>query len=439
MIHYLQLLKARYSSRIKTVRNFLAGQGTIQAITILNGILLIRWLSVEQQAKFSFAFSIQSSLAILVDLGFTSSIIALVGQRSDDKNVLGKYIQAAKKVRNIFFGVSITIGLILAVPLAKKQNWDATTATGLLIPVILTLFWQGNSGYYAAPLQINKALSKFYFPQIVTTSLRLVLNSLLYFGGLLDAVIILWLNAFAIWYQGIKYKQAARSMVDEVNVSKKSINEALKEMFKYLFPTIPIMVFNAFYGQIAIFFASFFGKSTSIAEVAALGRFNQIFVLLSMFNAVVLIPLIAKSTDKDSLKKSSIIIVVSLVIAGSLYTSALIYPHLFLWVIGEKYFQLRKELQISILVGCIWYLAGIFWAINTAKKFIYWWGTFAYIVGLTALQIYFIKFYNLLSTANVLYSSLFSTFFVLTINILTTIYSFIKMYYRGQLSEKQEM
>lgn len=435
MIRNLQLLKARYSSRIKTVRNFLAGQGTIQVITILNGILLIRWLSIEQQAKFSFAFSIQSSLAILVDLGFTSSIIALVGQKSNDKNVLGKYIQAAKKVRSMFFVVSVTIGLILTVPLAKKQNWDFTTAVNLLIPVIFTLFWQGNVGYYSAPLQINKALSKFYLPQIATASLRLILNSLLYFGGLLDAVIILWLNAVAIWYQGVKYKQAAKSMVDEANLSKNSINEALEEMFRYLFPTIPIMVFNAFFGQITIFFASYFGKSTSIAEVAALGRFNQVFVLLSMFNAVVLIPLLAKSTDKNSLKKSSIIILVSLAIAGSIYVSALAYPDLFLWIIGEKYIELKKELQISILVGCTWYIAGIFWAINAAKKFIYWWGTFAYIVGLTAMQIYFIKFYNLLNTESVLYSSLFSTFFILTINVFTTIYSYMKMYYRGQLSE----
>ncbi|WP_257237060.1 hypothetical protein, partial [Nostoc sp. 'Peltigera malacea cyanobiont' DB3992] len=49
------------------------------------------------------AFGFQSTFGILIDLGFSGTIIALVGDRIYDKKVVGSYIYAGKHFRNLLF------------------------------------------------------------------------------------------------------------------------------------------------------------------------------------------------------------------------------------------------------------------------------------------------------------------------------------------------
>jgi O-antigen/teichoic acid export membrane protein len=65
-------------------------------------------MPVEQYAQFGVAFAFQSTVAMLADLGFTSSIIALAGERAKDPEIMGLYIRSAKHYRRILV---ITVGL----------------------------------------------------------------------------------------------------------------------------------------------------------------------------------------------------------------------------------------------------------------------------------------------------------------------------------------
>src|SRR5690625_2710448 len=87
------------SSWIKLAGSFLVGQGALQLIQVLSGFFLFRWLSVEQYAQYSVVFACQSTAGMLVELGFLGAIVALVGNRIQDKKVLGNYIRAGRFFR----------------------------------------------------------------------------------------------------------------------------------------------------------------------------------------------------------------------------------------------------------------------------------------------------------------------------------------------------
>jgi O-antigen/teichoic acid export membrane protein len=113
--------------------SFLAGQGSVQVLSLLSGFFLLRWLSVEAYAQYSVAFGFQSTLSMLIDLGFSGSIIALVGDRGSDKAVIGNYIRSAKRFRNRLFAILIP-GAAIAFPLVTfKQHWDWTTQLLLFV------------------------------------------------------------------------------------------------------------------------------------------------------------------------------------------------------------------------------------------------------------------------------------------------------------------
>lgn len=70
-----------------------------QTIQFVTGFLIVRSLSYEAYAQYGLTLSFQSMLALLVDLGFSGSILALVGQRIDDREVVGRYMGAALRQR----------------------------------------------------------------------------------------------------------------------------------------------------------------------------------------------------------------------------------------------------------------------------------------------------------------------------------------------------
>ena len=255
---------------------FISGQVILQFFNMLNGFLLLRWLNIEEQAIFSIAFSLQTLINCLSDLGFSGSIIALSSDRYLDKRVLGGYISSAKHLRSIFFIISLFITIFL-VPLYVNNNFSNGYILWInLLPVILAVYWQADSGIYASALIIHKDLKAYYKPQLITAALRLVINYLLFVSNYISSLTILIVNALITLYIGRQYKKLATNFYEK-NIDDKGPR---KQMFRYLLPLMPSYIFNSFFGQFQIFIIAYFGKVQNIAEIAALGRLSQIFLLL---------------------------------------------------------------------------------------------------------------------------------------------------------------
>jgi hypothetical protein len=51
-------------------------------------------MSIEAYAQFGLAVGFQQTIGLLMDLGFTSTIIPLVGDQGDNKELVVKYVRA---------------------------------------------------------------------------------------------------------------------------------------------------------------------------------------------------------------------------------------------------------------------------------------------------------------------------------------------------------
>src|SRR5580698_3343929 len=84
--------KDRWKRIITLAVTFLFGQAALQGINVLVGLYLVRALSVEHYAQFGLAFGFQTTVCMLMDLGFTSTIIPMVGERTNDRALVGSYL-----------------------------------------------------------------------------------------------------------------------------------------------------------------------------------------------------------------------------------------------------------------------------------------------------------------------------------------------------------
>lgn len=382
---------------------FLAGQGSVQLINLVSGFLLLRWLSVEAYAQYSVAFGFQNTLGLLVDLGFSGSIIALVGDRAFDKEVVGTYIRSAKHFRNRLFTILIALAAIAFPLVTSKQNWDWTTQLLLFVSIVSSLFFQGWVSYYSPPLLINQRLKQFYQPQIVCAFGRIVLCFTLYLTSALTSWTTAWVSSAVVAINGFLYRRSATALIIEPINSNPKIN---REMLKYISPLIPVITFSAFQGQVSLVVITIFGQTKSIAEVAALGRLGQLFFLLCTFNSVIVAPYIAKVARPNLAKKYFQLLGGTVTIAIILSLIAILFPQPLLWVLGHKYQNLKTEVGLVVITASINYVANALNAMNSGSKFIYWWASAFEITLLVLVQLICVSVMDLRTTLHVIQVSL---------------------------------
>ena len=403
------------------IGKFLVSQGSIQIFNLLTGFFLLRWMTVENYAQFSVAFGFQTTFNMLIDTGFSGSIVALVGDRFQDKSVVGKYIKSAQQFRNRSFAVIIPIAGIAFHLICTKRNWSWGEQILLFGAITASLFFQGWASYYSPALLMHQQIAEYYKPQIVGSAVRLFFCYILYIISALSAWTNIWITTFTIAFNGISYRYSAANFIDKPEKNDPAVS---KEMVGYISPLIPGLIFTAFQGQISLAVISIMGQAQNIAEVSALGRLGQLFVLLGAFNGIVIEPYIAKANRSDLPKRYFQILGISIFIASMICVMGFVFPQPLLWLLGSKYQKLRTEVGWVVAGACLSYVGGVMWSMHSARRWIYWWGTFAYIGIILITQVGCLILMDLSTTLGVIYFSLISTLAVMVIHVANATFGF---------------
>jgi O-antigen/teichoic acid export membrane protein len=411
--------KARSWSR--RIGSFVAGQGAIQALNLVCGFLIIRWLSVEAYAQYSVAFAFQNTVGMLVDLGVSGSIVAMVGARGDDPAVVGKYIRAARHFRTISFAIVIPASAGFFIWLSLRQHWGWAMQAGLFSSVVFSLFFQGWSSYYAAPLLIHHRIRQLYAAKLSSGLWRLGASGVFYAASIFTAVSMAWVNSVSLAWCAISYKRHSRDLVAEPTRPDPSAN---REMARYLAPVVPGIIFYALQGQLTVFLITLFGKSHNIAEVAALGRLTQALILVGAFNGVIIEPYIARVPHILLPKRYPLIVAGSVSLTVVLALGSYFFPDAALWIIGSKYSGLRKAFTWSILAWGLNYLGGLLWTMHSARKWVYWWHTIFNCVALTLVQIFGVWRMDLSTTVGIFQFSFLTAATELVVHTVGGIYGY---------------
>ena len=400
---------------IQLIGSFILGQGAVQFVQLLTGFLLLRWLTVEQYAQYSVAFAFQSTAQILVELGFSGSVIALVGSRINNKEVLGGYIRAGKFFRNRLFAIVAALCLVGFPLVTAHHHWPFYVTLLLLLAIISNLYLSGNNAFYGTPLIIHQKLREFYRIQLKSGLSRLAFLGILSFFSFLNA----WLAAMAasalVWYNGRFYKAKSQRYIEEPAVSAENTKI---EMLRYVKPVMPGIIYAAFSSQIALFIISIFGNTQNIAEVGALGRVGQIFLILNAASSTLVVPYLARQPGKNLEKKYLKIISGATIIAMVMTLIAFVFPEPFLWIMGGKYAHLDREIGLLVLNSAIIFLNVVMWDMNCSRKWLWNWIPILSISSNILVQILLIFKMDLDTTYNVLIYSLILNVFNLSNKIL---------------------
>jgi O-antigen/teichoic acid export membrane protein len=403
----------------KILATFFLGQGALQGANILAGLYLVRTMSIEAYAQFGLAVGFQQTVGLLMDLGFTSTIIPLVGDQGDNKVLVGKYVRAAKHLRDRTFWILSPIAMIAFFAIMRRHRWSWISEVLLMASVLLSVYSGGNVSYYSAPLFLYGRLKDFYLPQTLSAVGRLAVFWMMRAVGVLTGWTAAIVTALNITLNGAILRKVARSHVEWPEEDDPKID---REVIRYVLPAIPALVFAAFQLQSSVFLIGIFGQSVSIAQISALGRLSQIFSVFTIFNTVVVEPAMARLPQAKVLSRYVILILIGLLGCTSIVLLAFVEPGPLLWLLGSKYEGLRDVVGWAMLTGSINYLSILIWIMNRARKWVFWSGTILEIILTLLGQALFIVIHGVRTTHDAVFFSLLSAFGPLLTHIYVMIY-----------------
>jgi O-antigen/teichoic acid export membrane protein len=400
--------RERIAAWMGTTRQFGSWQFVSQGLQLFTGFLLIRWLSYESYAQFGLALSFQNMLGQLVDFGFSSAILALVGERVGEREVVGRYLRSASSQRTRLLVILAPLSGVAFFWFVHAHAWPALTGLLLFVSIVALLFFQGWSSIYSQPLLMHQQLARLYRPQVGLNAGKLALCYLLKTLSGLGAASICWINVLATAAIGWLYRSAARPFFTEPESVDRETN---REFRRYLAPLIFGMLFYAFHGQIQMFLISTFGNNQSIAEVAALGRIGQLLVFGSAFTSTLLVPYMARVPLHTLARRYIQALTGILLFCLSLSLAAYLFPNIFLLLLGAKYSSLHSELVLAVGASSVSFVTSTLYAFNNARKWTNHASAIAGVTGVIAIDLVLIRVLNLGITRNVLILSFLTNAF----------------------------
>ena len=370
--------------RVRLVGGLLSAQTLAQVLMLVSGFLLLRWLSVEEYAQYTIAFGFIATIGALIDLGFAGAVMPLVGDRARDTAVFGGYLRAALHLRTRMAAVVVPLSAVAFFELSSDRGWSLGVQLGLFATVVLGVFARALVDIFALPLLMTNAYRSFYGPQALSALVRLGSHALLQVTRTLTGVSASLVNGLAALLNGVLYRRASAQRSD---LPAKVDPERVREVRRMVAPALPGLVFYAFQGQITILLASAFGRTESLAEVGALSRLGALFMILAGLNQVLIAPRFPQIPRELLGRRVVQVVGAAAALAAFLTAIAFLLPEPLLFLLGPAYDGLRLETGWFVAGASLSFLAGAMYAVNLARRFIWWWSTLVGLGLIVAAQI----------------------------------------------------
>jgi O-antigen/teichoic acid export membrane protein len=385
----------------------------VQLIGFCSGILLVRWLDQREYAYFTIANTMQGTINLLADIGVSVGLVSIGGRVWQDRHRFGELINTALTLRKRL-GV---LAILAVIPILASMLWKngaSSSYTVLLIVIVLIgISIELSVGVLAVVPRLRSDISLIQRIDLTGAIVRLCL---------LLAIALVFLNAgiavavatATFFLQYLLLRRYVGRVVDLTAPENPQDRQEIIRLTKHLAPNA---VFYCLQGQITILLISFFAhRASAVAEVGALGRLAMIFTVLSNLLANVFVPAFARCQDRRKLPLLFATIV-GVVVAFSVMVlfAAQFFPGEFLFILGNKYAHLHRELLLMVGSAVIGALTGTFWALNASKAWVS--GAWLYIPLTLVTQVILIPYTDFSSVVGVLTFNLLSSIPNLLLNI----------------------
>lgn len=348
---------------------FLSGNVAAQGLSAIAGLLVARWLSVEDYALYTIVFLLMGAISVLTKGGIHLGFTAILGRTWPDMQRASEAVSAALQSRRLLSLLVLPPVITASAWLLVKNGASAIVTTGLLI--LLIAFWWSDMRTRVIDqiLMFAKQTSRIQTLDAYLAIFRLFAVLALYTLDILNLTTAVIL-AVLIAYLRIK---PVLTWIRKILPARKNTPSAadLKEIRMCVYRQFPSDLFHVFQVQIVILMITIFGASSDIAGYGALLRFQQLMLPVQSVTYAFAVPYFAKKKEK-LLHTYTMLVLLSLIPGIALVTAAWITPSWLLMLVGENYASLTDELLRSCMVTAFVNTATVAWILVANRGWLKW-------------------------------------------------------------------
>ena len=397
----------------RVVGNFASIQVLVQGIGFASGILLVRYLDQREYAYFTIANTMQGTINVLADIGISIGLVSIGGRVWHDPHRFGQLIATAQKLRWKLGGFAVLIITPILYLMLARNGASLPYSLALIALILFALSVQMSLGVLAVVPRLRSDVSRIQKIDVAGAIARLIV---------LIGCAFVFLNAGLAIFVGaaafvLQYWLTRRYVAAVIDLHAPENEDDRRAMIGFIKNQAANAVFFCLQGQITIFLISFFGtRTSSVAEVGALGRLAMIFAIIGQLLTNIFVPAFARcqTARKMRLQYGAIVGGVagfSVLVLGA----AAFFPDQFLFVLGKQYAHLHRELLLMVAGTVANVLVGTLWLMNASRAWIA--GSWLYIPTTIATQIALIPFTDFSTVTGILIFNLISTLPNLLVNI----------------------
>ena len=410
----------RAFDQVRRIGNYALVQGLVQILGFASGILLVRWLPQREYAYFTIANAMQATLMLLADIGINTGLISIGGRVWQDRHRFGELINTGLALRKKLAALAVIIVAPILYGMLIKNGASPLYTLWLTVFVLIGFVIQISSDIFSVVPRLHSDIARIQKIDFSCASLRLLLIfGLIYFFTTAGLAVAIAGATFVLQY--FLLRSYAAKVVDLNAPENPADKQEIVRLIKNLAAN---SLFYAFQGQITVFLISFFGRHAgSVAEVGALGRLAMIFTVLTNLLINIFVPAFARCQNKAKLRLLYVAILGGVILfSATVLAGAAFFPNEFLFVLGNRYTHLHRELLLMVGVAVVYAVAGTLWLLNASKAWVSW--AWLYIPLTLATQLALIPFTDFSTVAGVLIFNLISGVPSLLLNLALTFRGF---------------
>jgi O-antigen/teichoic acid export membrane protein len=342
-------------------------QAVVQVLGFAAGLLIVRTLPKSEYAFYTIGNTMLAAILILADSGISSALSAIGGRVWKDDRHLGSLLNTALQLRRQLGALTILIVVPVLTWLLVRNGASAIVTAGIVLAVLAGSGLELITRIYAVALRLRSEIRQIQNQALLSALAKLAVVGIALFV-FLDAAIAL--VAVVVGY-AVQFWMLHRWVSAEIDTDAPPDPAMRSEIVAVLRKQAPHSIYYCLQGQVTVWLISIFGSAESVANVGALGRIAVVFTLISSVMAEVVLPAFSRIRSRHQLRWRYFQIIFGY-FAFSVLSVGLfaVFPKQCLSVLGAQYSGLRSE--GILMAGCavVSTVAGLLWAINSARAWI---------------------------------------------------------------------
>ncbi len=357
--------KNRFFEIGKLVSVFFSFQILIQGVDAVSGLIILRNLSKVEYAYFGIITTLSVSVLNIITSGLLSFFISNGVKLKENKFEFSKLFNELKRFLNKkllpFFLLSIPLLLFML-----YKNGITEWRILIIIPLILLeLIFRIKLQLQHSVLNVYNQFNKLQLITIISSIIRffLIIASFNFLSA--EIAYLTLVVTYAVQFYILKQTTKAYLIETAIDNNRKQEFESLHRS------QLPLTLYGAFDAQLVILLLTFLGSTELLGDVNAAGKLSLITVAINAFVNNVLISKFAKIQTRSRFIKFEFIILLLFMIFYTIgILISVIWPSIFIFLIGEKYSNISSNLYLMVIGTCIVNLSSIIYSINFSKVWI---------------------------------------------------------------------